>query len=122
MSFTDAIKKCFRQYASIQGRASRSEYWWFVLFSFIVQAIGSLLFEKLPLIISLVLFLPTLCAGIRRLHDGDKSAWWLLIALIPVAGVLILIVLYCQKGTEGVNGFGPNPIDISINNSFKKQS
>jgi uncharacterized membrane protein YhaH (DUF805 family) len=102
--FVDAIKICFSKYADFNGRASRPEYWWFVLFSFIV----SILTMALPfvsLIAALALFLPSLAAAVRRLHDIDKSGWWLLLVLVPLAG-LVIIYFLCQRGTQGQNRFG----------------
>jgi len=55
-----------------------------------------------------VLFLPGLALGIRRLHDLDRNGWWILLALIPIVGLIILIIWFCTKGTEGPNRFGPN--------------
>jgi uncharacterized membrane protein YhaH (DUF805 family) len=102
--FVDAIKICFNKYADFNGRASRPEYWWFVLFSFIVSIVTMFL-PIVSLIVSLALFLPSLAAAVRRLHDIDKSGWWLLLVLVPLAG-LVIIYFLCQRGTEGQNRFG----------------
>jgi uncharacterized membrane protein YhaH (DUF805 family) len=102
--FVDAIKICFSKYVDFNGRASRPEYWWFVLFSFILSVLTMLL-PIVSIIVALALFLPSLSAAVRRLHDIDKSAWWLLLVFIPLAG-LVLIYFLCQRGTEGQNRFG----------------
>jgi uncharacterized membrane protein YhaH (DUF805 family) len=103
--FVDAIKICFSKYVDFNGRASRPEYWWFFLFSFIV----SILTMALPivsLIAALAFFLPSLAVAVRRLHDIDKSGWWLLLLLLPLVGFIVLIVFLCQGGTQGQNRFG----------------
>ena len=102
--FVDAIKICLSKYADFNGRASRPEYWWFVLFSFIVSILTMFL-PFVSLIAALALFLPSLAAAVRRLHDIDKSGWWLLLVLVPLAG-LVIIYFLCQRGTEGQNRFG----------------
>jgi uncharacterized membrane protein YhaH (DUF805 family) len=121
MSFTEAVKTCFAKYATISGRAPRSEYWWWVLFYVIGgTALGGLdrmLFGMGPdevgllaPIFGLAVLLPTICVAGRRLHDRDMSAWWLLLVLIPLIGGLILIYFYIQKGTDGPNRFGADPL------------
>lgn len=121
MSFTESIRTCLQKYIVISGRAQRSEYWWWVLFTVIAQFVLGLLDgaifgfgEEAPAILNplfgLATFLPSLCAGGRRLHDRDMSAWWLLLILVPVIGALILLVLFALRGTEGPNRFGPDPL------------
>lgn len=115
MSFTQAIKTCFSKYVDFTGRAPRSELWWFVLFTFLVSIALSMVDAALlgsggmPMfssLWSLAVLLPSLAVGARRLHDTDRSGWWLLIGLIPLIGFIVLIVFYVQKGTEGQNRFG----------------
>lgn len=67
---------------------------------------------------SLVIFLPTLAAGVRRLHDTDRSGWWLLLMFLPVIGAIVLIVFLAQKGTAGTNRFGPDPLGAVRHPSF----
>ena len=118
MNFQQAIVSGFRNYVTFSGRASRSEYWYWVLFVVICAiATGILdrsLFEEsevspLNSIFSLITFLPGLAVGVRRLHDIDRTGWWWLIAL-TVVGIILLIVWACQPGTNGPNRFGPDPI------------
>lgn len=115
MSFVDAIKSVFTQYVGFNGRARRSEYWYFVLFNFIVSFVLSLLgnfvsfFSILGTIWSLAVLLPSLAVCIRRLHDIGKAWTWFLLVLIPLVGQIILIVFFCQDSQPGENQYGPNP-------------
>jgi uncharacterized membrane protein YhaH (DUF805 family) len=111
-------------YAVFSGRAPRSEYWWWILAIVIFFAVlglieGALIapmmgFEAfqpeagrpLSLVFSLGLLLPNIAVSVRRLHDTDRSGWWLLLALIPLLGSLVLIFFYVQPGTDGANRFG----------------
>jgi uncharacterized membrane protein YhaH (DUF805 family) len=112
MSFADAVRTCLSKYVDFQGRAMRSEYWWFVLFTIIVEIVttvidrGVLGYPVLYTIAALGLILPSLAVAVRRLHDTDRSGWWLLISLIPLIGAILLIVWFCTKGSVGQNRFG----------------
>lgn len=116
MGFSEAIKSVFSQYASITGRASRSEYWYFQLFLILTMFVLYIIMLAVPLfsIISILFtigtFIPSLTVSFRRLHDKDKSAWWYLIGLIPVVGALLLLYWFVTKGTEGPNQFGDDPL------------
>jgi uncharacterized membrane protein YhaH (DUF805 family) len=133
VTFIEAVKSVYRNYATFSGRAARSEYWWFVLFSFIAGIVvmvvegalglgqGSMMsggggFSAsynggiLSILWSLGNLLPSLAVGVRRLHDTDRSGWWLLIALIPLIGAIVLIVFFCTRGTTGPNRFGEDPV------------
>ena len=92
MSFVDAIKSGFRNYARFRGRASRSEYWWFFLFTLLVQAVTSSVDEDLGNIAGLVVFLPGLAVHVRRVHDTGRSGWWVG-AFYASIGVLIVAVI-----------------------------
>jgi uncharacterized membrane protein YhaH (DUF805 family) len=112
MTFQESIKTCFTKYVDFSGRATRSEYWWLQLFFIIGYVILSILttavheiFGIPMLIFSLAFILPSLAAGVRRLHDVDKSGWWLLISLVPLVG-LVLIYFMAIAGTSGNNRFG----------------
>ncbi len=107
MQFQDSIKTCLNKYATFSGRASRSEYWWFVLFNFIAQVVAAILSENLSYAVAVALLLPGIAVGVRRLHDRDKSGWWMLLIFIPLIGSIVLLVWYCQKGSESDNRFGP---------------
>lgn len=120
MGFTEAVRVCFSKYVVFTGRAARPEYWWFALFvvlgSIVVGAIDALVFGYQPgdlspfsSIFSLAILLPAVAVAFRRIHDTDRTAWWLLISLIPVIGTIVLIVFFCQKGTPGPNRFGSEP-------------
>ncbi|MFY1696449.1 DUF805 domain-containing protein [Solwaraspora sp. WMMA2101] len=125
MSFTDAVRSVFTQYVGFSGRARRSEYWWFALFSLLVGIVTSILdtalgtnFEDstngvIGLLVSLALLLPSLAVAVRRLHDTDRSGWWILIGLIPIIGWIVLLVFYVQNGTPGPNRFGSDPKDVA---------
>jgi uncharacterized membrane protein YhaH (DUF805 family) len=123
MSFTAAVRSVLSQYVGFGGRARRSEYWWFALFSVLVGIVTSLLdmglgtdFEGsvasgglFGLIANLALLLPSLAVAVRRLHDTDRSGWWILIALIPLVGLIVLLVFFVQDGAPGPNRFGSSP-------------
>lgn len=123
MGFSEAVKTCFSKYATFSGRASRSEYWWFYLFCFLVALVGIALdfflgnydpddpasFPWIALLISLPLILPSLAALVRRLHDTDKSGWWYFIGLVPVIGAIVLLIFLVLEGTDGDNRYGPKP-------------
>lgn len=102
MDFKTAIRTCIDKYATFSGRASRSEFWWFVLFGFLVNLAASVLdaaifgsgdgaAQPIAALTSLSILLPNLAVAVRRLHDIGRSGWWLLIVLIPILGTLILI-------------------------------
>ena len=107
--------KVLRQYADFTGRARRQEYWMFtlvsVIISIVIQVIEAIL--DIPQLLSglygLGVFIPSLAVGARRLHDTDRSGWWLLIALVPLIGIIVLIIFFVQDSTPGTNRYGPNP-------------
>ena len=90
MTFVESIQTCFRQYATFEGRATRSEYWWFVLFLILTQLVAELLSPVLAGIFVLATLLPAIAAATRRLHDIDKSGWWQLLGFVPIVGGLII--------------------------------
>ena len=103
----------FERYATFDGRAKRPEFWWFVLANVIIGFVLNLLvaaadiFFVLAVIYWLATLVPYLAVGVRRLHDTDKSGWFLLLGLIPLVGAIILIVFFATEGTRGVNRYGP---------------
>ncbi len=112
--YTDVL----RRYAEFAGRSDRPEFWWFALINLIVSlviyAIGIAAFgynggQILGFVYGLATLLPSLGVEIRRLHDTNRSGWWILIALIPLIGVITLIVFFASPGTQGSNRFGPPP-------------
>lgn len=110
--FVAAIKKGFKGYVVWNARSTRSEYWWWALFAFIVGiiagALDSLVFTTnnfglgpVGSIISLVFFLPGLSVLVRRLHDTDRSGWWVWILLIPIVGFIVLLVFMLLPSKMG---------------------
>jgi uncharacterized membrane protein YhaH (DUF805 family) len=138
VGFADAVKTCLRKYAVFSGRARRSEYWYFRLFLGLLGLVLGIVFAVvagsiaaaagasgsetmsaggtiaivvmylLVLVVSLAVFLPSLAAEARRLHDTGKSAWWILLELVPGGGI-VLIVFCAMDSTPGPNEHGPNP-------------
>jgi uncharacterized membrane protein YhaH (DUF805 family) len=112
MTFGEAVRSGFDHYVKFDGRASRPAFWWWVLFvvlasvgaNIIDLAIGAPVFSA---IVGLGLLLPNLSVAIRRLHDTDRTGWWVLIWLIPLIGWIVLLVFYLQQGDAGENRFGP---------------
>jgi uncharacterized membrane protein YhaH (DUF805 family) len=109
--FIEVVKK----YAVFNGRARRKEYWMFVLF-YILIAIALAIVEGvirsrglLGMLLGLGLLLPSLGVSIRRLHDTDRSGWWLLIGFVPLVGGIVLLVFMCLDGSSGANQYGPDP-------------
>ena len=100
MTFGESISTCFSKYAAFEGRASRSEYWWFFLFTFLASSASSVVSETLSALFSLAVLLPCLAVGARRLHDVDKSGWFLLLWFIPIIGWIVLVVWAVQDGKE----------------------
>jgi uncharacterized membrane protein YhaH (DUF805 family) len=96
MTFQESIRVCFTKYADFDGTASRSEYWWFVLFLVLAGAAASVLAESYAAIFFLATLLPLLAAGTRRLRDSGRSGWLQLFALVPVAGIVVLAVYLAQ--------------------------
>ena len=124
MGFADAVRSAFNKYATFEGRAARSEYWWFGLFVVVVSvvlgyidagifhttyAMGGSQAGILSGIFSLAVLLPSIAVAVRRLHDADRSGWWLLIGLTGI-GALVLLYWYVTRGTVGPNAFGADPL------------
>lgn len=100
MTFQRAILVCLTKYAQFQGRASRSEFWWFALFVTLVTAALTYLHENLAGIFGVVALLPFLAAGARRLHDIGKSGWWQLFLLVPVGGMVLVGILWALPSED----------------------
>ena len=105
MTFGESIKACLTKYAAFDGRASRPEFWWFALFTFLASAGAGIISQNLSALFSLAVLLPSLAVGARRLHDIDKSGWFLLLWFIPLIGWIVLLVWAAQEGREP-NRFG----------------
>lgn len=117
MSFVDAIKTCFTKYVDFNGRARRSEYWYFYLLNCICSAVAGAISTALDVqiistLVSLAFLLPSLAVLVRRLHDIGKKWTWMLMALIPVVGWIFIIVYACKDSEPGENQFGPNPKEV----------
>lgn len=122
MDLSTSIKVCFKKYATFEGRAQRSEFWYFCLFCLLVGIVTlyidisvlgySVEEEYTPLntIAYLAVFIPSISVTARRLHDIGKSGWWMLLALTGI-GIILLIVWYATEGEKKKNRFG-NPIKI----------
>jgi uncharacterized membrane protein YhaH (DUF805 family) len=110
LTFFEAIRICLQKYADFTGRAPRSEYWWFVLFVLIAQLCLRILWAPLGFAFAIAIFLPHLAVGARRLHDTNRSGWWLLLAFVPIIGEIILIIWFCQRSAPVANRFGPPPL------------
>ena len=110
----NAIKICFQKFFIFTNRASRSEYWWFILFYTIFASIPTFVPNDNVVvfgsIMSLLLFIPGIAATVRRLHDINKSGWFIFISLIPILGSIIVLVMTIEKGTLGKNRFGEYPL------------
>jgi uncharacterized membrane protein YhaH (DUF805 family) len=119
MGFTEAISSGFRNYVNFSGRAVRSEYCYWTLFAFLALIVTIIIdaavlgqTERFPLtsLLELALLLPWLAVSVRRLHDLDRSGWWILLSFIPLIGSIILLVWNCMRGTIGPNRFGPDAL------------
>jgi len=120
--YIDVLKK----YAVFTGRAQRAEYWYFALFNLLIMialtVIDGLLGTYNPAaglglfsgIYALAVLLPAIGVAIRRLHDTSRTGWWVLLALIPVIGPIVLIVFFVMDSTPGENQYGPNPKGVTV--------
>lgn len=120
MNSFEYYKKCLQHYTDFRGRARRAEYWYFVLYNWLfsmaagiidvflfgVNESGLGLFSSLY---ALIVFVPCLAIAVRRLHDIGRSGWNLLLGLIPIFGLIVLIIFYCQEGEPIDNKWGKNP-------------
>ncbi|MGW8191293.1 DUF805 domain-containing protein [uncultured Sphingomonas sp.] len=110
-----------KRYFEVRGRSRRQEYWMFTLFSILVGIATTIVDRALgfdwdstgPIngLTSLALLIPSFTVTFRRLHDTDRSAWWMLLVFLPIIGWIWLFVLYVTEGTRGPNRFGPDPKD-----------
>ena len=106
-----------KKYAVFSGRASRPEYWYFVLFNLLISIVlliidGITEIGLLYAIYSLAVLIPSIAVGIRRLHDTDRSAWWVFIVLIPFIGLIISIIFLATEGGYGDNRYGRSPKNL----------
>jgi len=119
MSFFEAIASVLTGYVNFRGRACRSEYWWFFLFFFLASIVIAAIEVAMGIdpdvgpfstIFGLAMVLPGLAVGVRRLHDIDRSGWWLLVWFVPLVGFIIVLVWACKRGSPEANRFGPDPL------------
>ena len=120
MGFIEATEVCFTKYFNFSGRARRSEYWFFTLFtlltsSFFIYFEGYMgIFPNtdqavLANIFSLLVIIPSIAVGVRRLHDTNHSGWWYLLIVIPIIGWIVILIWLCKNSDEEDNRFGSNP-------------
>ena len=126
MTFSQSIKSVFSKYADFSGRATRSEYWYFYLFNFLMvmvyyialfamlvsgsrdsSAVGYL--SVMIIIYALVMTIPSLAVTVRRLHDTGHSGWWIFLNLIPVIGSIVLFIWLITDSDPDTNEYGDNP-------------
>ncbi|MGC1348198.1 MAG: DUF805 domain-containing protein [Xanthobacteraceae bacterium] len=115
MGFGQAISSGFSNYVNFSGRACRSEYWFWVLFVLIADVVAIAIDAAIGMqivssLFGLAVLLPGLAVTVRRLHDLDRTGWWIFLGLIPLVGAIILIIWFCSKGTDGLNRFGADPL------------
>lgn len=89
----DAVRTGFREYANYSGKATRYEYWWFLLFIVIVMAIATIIHEKLGMVVDVILLIPLLSAGSRRLNDAGESVWWQFLMFVPFGQIPVFIMM-----------------------------
>ena len=105
MNFMQAIQSCLSQYATFSGRASRSEFWWFFLFQILALIVSGMLGDVAYSILALLLLLPALAVGTRRLHDVGRSGWWQRLTITGI-GYLVLLYWFVQPSQAEANGYG----------------
>ena len=116
----DAYLDAMRHYATFTGRTSRKGFWLFVLVLFILNIVAAVLdyaafgaqpedIGPIEWILHLVHFIPGLAIGVRRLHDIDRTGWWMLLYLTGI-GAIVIFIFNVLRGTPGPNRFGPDPL------------
>lgn len=117
MTLSEAVKTCLvDKYATFSGRATRSEYWYFILFYYLVAfclgliigMTGSDFSMAITLFICIPLFIPSIAVAVRRLHDTGRSGWWYFICFVPYIGGIVLFIFFCLKSDDD-NKYGPKP-------------
>lgn len=106
----------WKNYLGFEGRASRTEYWMFILFNmivaFLLMVLGNVARWSMFLlwIYEIAVFLPALAVQVRRLHDIGRSGWWVFIALVPLVGAIVLFVFDVLPSENGANRYGQEPV------------
>ena len=111
MNFIESIQTCYKKFFDFSGRASKSEYWWFQLYGIIIYSLMFIFQGDLVLIFSILSIansIPLWAAAVRRLHDTDKSGWFVLLAFIPIIGFFVIFLLIGDS-SKGKNRFGAKP-------------
>jgi uncharacterized membrane protein YhaH (DUF805 family) len=113
------VKEVFSKYAVFEGRARRKEYWFFTLFAILVQVALAIVDGTLGMtahgvgmlgsLFVLAILVPSIAVTVRRLHDTDRSGWWVLIWFMPFVGWIVGLIFMCLDSQLGANRFGPNP-------------
>ena len=101
--------KCLKQYADFNGRARRTEFWVFGLVNLVIGVVLNFVFAPLYYVYALAVLVPNIAVSIRRMHDINKSGWWVLISLIPIIGGIWFLILCLMDSKPGENAYGPNP-------------
>lgn len=109
MGFVEAIRSGLQNAVNFRGRASRSEFWWWMLVAFAINVTLSESTSARAGLVSLAVAIPTIAVGVRRLHDTDRSAWTYLLIVVPIAN-FVLLYLFARPGTPGSNRHGPPPV------------
>jgi uncharacterized membrane protein YhaH (DUF805 family) len=114
------MKVVTQHYFDFNGRARRAEFWWYVLVVVIIAVILNVIDSIIHLggilggLFTLAMLLPNLGVAVRRLHDINRSGWWILIAFVPIVGAILLIYWYAQPGAAGANQYGPDPKSAAV--------
>ena len=114
-----ALFEIIKKYAKFEGRANRTQYWYFVLTEIlaffilvdlcVIPFVNIIAFLAL-LVLGLGLIVPGIAVSVRRLHDTNKSGWWLLLCFVPFVGSIVILVFMCLEGTKGANKYGDEPV------------
>ena len=118
MTLGESISTCFKKYFVIQGRASKSEFWWFQLI-WVVSYLATIIFENNESVvffflgIIIIIAIPLFTVGIRRLHDTNKSGFNVLWSFLPFIGGIVVLAFMIGEGTKGKNQYGENPLKKS---------
>ena len=130
VSFPQAVKLGFKNYFKFSGRSTRAEYWWWLLFTVLAGIVlfwlnvvdtltGTGIMGLVGFLFELATLVPSLALGARRLHDINRTGWWLLLWFVSVIGWIVLIVWAIKRGDEGLNKYGPDPRQPSSQQPYK---
>ncbi|WP_369857703.1 DUF805 domain-containing protein [Candidatus Thalassolituus haligoni] len=114
----ESVITAFKRSLDFQGRSGRKEYWLFYLFTLVIYVVLAVLAAATEAMLvgvllgfyGVAIIVPSLAVSIRRMHDCNRSGWWVLINLVPLVGVFIYLYFAVSKGTEGENRFGADPL------------